>query len=212
MQQIDWYFDFISPYAYLQFHRLAELPASATLHLKPVLFAGLLNHWGNVGPAEISSKRCWTYQHILWLAHQTGLPLRMPSSHPFNPLPLLRLAVLLDCQPAVVERLFAYVWQAGHTPQEQPAFEALLAEFGVRPEHLAQAEIKQRLQENGEQAVAAGVFGVPTAVVDGKLFWGVDSQAMLRAYLQQDPFFDSPAYLQAGETPIGTARPRPANT
>lgn len=52
----DWYFDFISPFAYLQFVRLGEL-AGARLRLRPVLFAGLLQHWGQLGPAEIPAKR-----------------------------------------------------------------------------------------------------------------------------------------------------------
>src|SRR5260221_664563 len=57
---VDWYFDFVSPYSYLCLHRLKQIPAPIVY--KPVLFAGLLNHWGQKGPAEIPSKRRWTYR------------------------------------------------------------------------------------------------------------------------------------------------------
>jgi len=207
MRQIDWYFDFISPYAYLQFHQLAKLTDYANLTLKPVLFAGLLNHWGTIGPAEIPPKRRWTYQHILWQANQAGLPMRMPSSYPFNPLPLLRLALLLESRPEVVRRLFGFIWEEGHTPQDTVALQALLEELQIQPEQLNAAELKHKLQAHSEQAVAAGVFGVPSAVVDGQLFWGVDSQPMLLAYLQNDPYFQSAEFLQADATPLGVQRP-----
>ncbi|MEO1458067.1 MAG: DsbA family protein, partial [Pseudomonadota bacterium] len=83
----DWYFDFISPYAYLQFARLPELPDDVTVTLRPVLFAGLLEHWGQLGPAEIPMKRVHTGMVTRWRAEARGLPFRPPPRHPFNPLP-----------------------------------------------------------------------------------------------------------------------------
>jgi 2-hydroxychromene-2-carboxylate isomerase len=95
MKRISFYFDFISPYAYLAFEHLPEalkgISYSAGYH--PVLFAGLLKQHGQLGPAEIAPKRDWTYRHALWLAHSMGIPMHMPASHPFNPLALLRLAI-----------------------------------------------------------------------------------------------------------------------
>ena len=82
---IDWYFDFVSPYSYIALHRLRELPQPVTY--KPVLFAGLLNHWGQKGPAEIPAKRRWTYRWCTWWAASLGIPFRFPAAHPFNPLP-----------------------------------------------------------------------------------------------------------------------------
>ena len=90
MRTIDWYFDFISPYAWFAFLRLDELPADVDLRMKPVLFAGLLNHWGQKGPAEIPAKRIWTYRSCAWTAQSLGIPFQAPAAHPFNPLPYLR--------------------------------------------------------------------------------------------------------------------------
>jgi hypothetical protein len=63
-----------------------------------------------------------------------------------------------------------------------------------------------RLRENTSQAVAAGVFGVPTICVDGKLFWGLDSLPMLRAYLRGDAGMDTPAMQAVGKVRFGATR------
>ena len=133
MTRLDWYFDFISPFSYLQSELLHTLPAEVDIHFKPVLFAGLLNHWDNKGPAEIAPKRRWTFEHCAWLAHQHAIPLKLPAMHPFNPLPLLRLCVVLGSTAAPVQRLFRYVWREGRLPGEEAHWNALLQECGVQP-------------------------------------------------------------------------------
>ena len=95
MTKAVWYFDFISPFAYLQWQELARLPESLKISHRPVLFAGLLNHWGHKGPAEIPAKRRHTYRYCRWLAEQRNIPFTLPPAHPFNPLKALRLAVAL---------------------------------------------------------------------------------------------------------------------
>ena len=206
MIKLDWYFDFISPFSYMQNELLHTLPANVELHYKPVLLAGLLNHWDNKGPAEIATKRIWTYEHCAWLAHKHGIPLTMPASHPFNPLPLLRLCVALGSTPAVVQRLFRYVWREGKLPAETEHWEPLLRELELAPARLDAPEVKAALRSNGEQAIAAGVFGVPTAVVDKRCFWGLDATDMLIAYLHGDPFFRSEQLRRAQTLAPGLQR------
>jgi 2-hydroxychromene-2-carboxylate isomerase len=206
MKKLDWYFDFVSPFSYLQSELLHTLPAEVEINFKPVLFAGLLNHWDNKGPAEIAPKRLWTFEHCAWLAHRHGIPMKMPAHHPFNPLPLLRLCIALGNTPEAVHRLFRYVWREGRLPTEADHWQALLAECRIAPEQLDAPEVKQQLRANGEQAIAAGVFGVPTAVVDNRCFWGRDATDMLLAYLCDDPFFQSELLRQAQNLPQGVQR------
>ena len=118
MQQIDWYFDFVSPFAYLASARLARLPESTELIPKPILFAGLLQHWQTLGPAEIPPMRKFTFRHIRWLADRDGIELRLPPMHPFNPLKLLRLCILQGNDSALVPRLFRFVWAAGRSADD----------------------------------------------------------------------------------------------
>src|SRR5437016_255092 len=72
--KISWVFDLISPYSYLSLKQLSLLPAGTQLEPVPVLFAGLLNHHGQVGNAEIASKRRFTYRFVVWRARKMGVP------------------------------------------------------------------------------------------------------------------------------------------
>ena len=104
MKTITFYLDFISPYAWLAFNALPQALqgiSDRVVH-KPVLFGAMLKHHGQLGPAEIPAKRDWTYRQVLWLAHQQGVELKLPSAHPFNPLALLRLAVALQFKQQAV--------------------------------------------------------------------------------------------------------------
>ncbi len=203
---VRWYFDFVSPYAYLQSLRLSEIEAVADVERVPVLFAGLLSHWGTKGPAEIAPKRTFTFQHISWIADARGVQMKMPTTFPFNPLSLLRLAIVKSSEPAVVARIYEWVWQDGHTPDDVPAFNELLAELGVDRAILEDAAVKASLRANTEAAIAVGVFGVPSAIVDGDLFWGQDSTEMLLGRLRGDPFFDSEPYRGARRIALGAKR------
>src|SRR5262245_59561989 len=159
----------------------------------PVLLAGLLAHWGQLGPAEIAPKRSFTYRQVRWLARRTGIALNLPPSHPFNPLALLRLAIHLNAGTETVTRLFAFVWRDGKVPDDKAAFGELAVELGVTDIERAVSDekIKQQLRVNTEQAIAAGVFGVPTLVVDDMLFWGRDSTQMACDYAADPASFEA---------------------
>src|SRR5258708_19300441 len=108
MASAEWYFDFVSPFAYLQCEQLARLEPNLRIHYRPVLFAGLLKANGQKGPAEIDAKRRFTYRFVVWQARALGIKLKFPAVHPFNPLPLLRLAIAADCHPEPLPRLFPF--------------------------------------------------------------------------------------------------------
>lgn len=213
MKHITFHFDFISPYAYLAFERLPEALQghSYRVDYRPVLFAAFLKHHGQLGPAEIQPKRDWTYRQVLWLAHAHGIHMQMPAAHPFNPLALLRLALACGEQGLVnrhaCETVFRHVWRGGQDAADAARLQAL--QLALQPQRDATGEaVKAELKANTEAAIARGLFGVPTCEVDGKLFWGFDGLAMLRAYLDGDGFFTSGAWEQAQAVPAGTARPR----
>src|SRR6185369_2796719 len=113
---VDWYFDFVSPFAYLQSEQLASLGPRAELRYRPVLFAGLLAAHGQKGPAEMPGKREFTYRFVVWRAKELGITRKFPPEHPFNPLALLRLAHACDCRPDVVHAIFRFVWRDGRMP------------------------------------------------------------------------------------------------
>jgi 2-hydroxychromene-2-carboxylate isomerase len=203
MKRLIFQFDVISPFAYLAFERLPQVleGISHEVEYRPLLFAGLLQHWGNVGPAEIEPKRAWTFRHVHWLAATHGIPLETPAAHPFNPLPLLRLALASapDFRPnrRVVEELFRHVWQGGGDPGDVDRLAALRERLA--PVHdPAGAEVKQVLRHNTDSALAAGVFGVPSIEFEGRQFWGLDALPMLRDALAGGPWFRGPAWEAEG--------------
>ena len=211
MKTITFYLDFISPYAWLAFEALPQALQGIghqVVH-KPVLFGALLKHHGQLGPAEIPAKRDWTYRQVLWLARQQGCDLKLPASHPFNPLGLLRLAVACDADGLpnrhVCEQVFRHVWCSGEDAADAQRLAALSAQLEPARD-VASAEVKQQLQAHTQEAVEAGVFGVPTFAVDDKLFWGQDALPMLRAYLQGDAWFDGPDWRAAQALPVGVRR------
>ena len=196
MKNITFYLDFISPYAHLAFEKLPEtlLGHSYSVTYKPILFAALLKHHGQLGPAEMPPKRDWTYRQVLWLAHSHGIKLEMPTSHPFNPLALLRLAVACNAQGLpnryVCETLLRHVWHGGADATDLQRLQAVTQQLD--PKRAANSdEVKAQLKAHTDEAIALGVFGVPTFEVDGKLFWGFDALPMLQAYLSGDTWFDA---------------------
>lgn len=214
MKHITFHFDFVSPYAYLAFEQLpAALEGlSYTVDYRPLLFAGLLKHHGQLGPAEIGPKRAWTYRQVLWQAQAHGVPLQLPAAHPFNPLAPLRLALACgdggSVNRYVAETIFRHVWRGGADAADATRLQALQSQLQPRRDP-AGDEVKDALRANTEAAIAAGVFGVPTCEVDGRLFWGFDALPMLRAWLEGGDWFASGAWEQAAALPVGQARRAP---
>ena len=212
-------FDFISPYAYLAWARLHDFAArnQVTVKAEPVLFAALLDRWGQLGPAEIPPKRVHTFKHVVRLAADHGLPLRPPPAHPFNPLLGLRIAALdlpAQQQRVVIDVLFARVWASGEGITDATAVAEALTRAGLDGAGLVEAagtpEAKARLRGFTEDAHARGVFGVPTFEVDGELFWGQDNYDHLARFLRGEDAA-SPEKLAAwAKLPSGATRPAAA--
>lgn len=222
MHELTFFYDPISPYAHLAFEQLPKALMGLSVHVRyrPVLFAALLKAHGQLGPAEIPGKREWTYRQVGWLAKQQGVRLDMPAAHPFNPLALLRLGLCTatddapgDTNRYVTGLLFQHVWHGGMDatdPARLAALQALLQDHMAERKRTWHAPgsdtVKQRLRDNTEAALAAGVFGVPSVVVNGRVFWGQDALPMLRACLDGDAWFQSGAWEAAVDLPAGVRR------
>ena len=208
MKTADWYFDFISPYAYLQATCLGALAKRAQIRARPVLFAGLLNHHGQLGPAEIAPKRQFVFRQALWLAQRQEIEMKLPPAHPFKPLPLLRLAIAMNCEIDAIKTIFEFIWRDGRNPDDPAEWEALTTSLGVTDAAgtLSQPQIKQALHDNTNEAIARGVFGVPTLVVDDQLFWGHDAADFFLDYLRDPAALQQAIFDPAGRLAQGAAR------
>ncbi len=206
----QWFFDVISPFAYLQSERLGQVAASLELEFKPVLLAGLLNHWGQLGPAEIEPKKLFTYRHVLWLAKRNGVELRFPNSHPFNPLKLLRLAVLAGNNLDNIRKIFRFVWQQSQLPDNDDALYRLVEDLDITDAatRIEDPEVKNRLKANGRKAIDAGVFGVPTFVIDDHVIWGLDATEMVLDYVGNPGMFRTEEMSRAADIRPAAERKR----
>jgi 2-hydroxychromene-2-carboxylate isomerase len=188
---VTFYFDPISPYAWLASKQLDRIEAAgAEVRLQPVLFAAMLNAHGQKGPAEIAAKRVYTFRDVMREAARQQLRFRGPPGHPFNPLQALRLCRAIESQPQRRQfalAVFAACWEDGEDMASMPALLAVAQRCGLDGEALAAAAatpaLKRALADDTAQAIADGIFGVPTFRFNGELFWGADRVDALLACL-----------------------------
>jgi 2-hydroxychromene-2-carboxylate isomerase len=212
MKTIDFWFDPVSPYAYLAFERLPEafVGLSYNVSYRPIVFAALLKAFDHKGPAEIEPKRAWTFRQTHWLAHRHGIAMDTPARHPFNPIALSRLA--WACAPEgstpsrfACETILHHVWRGGGDAEDPVRVAELAARLQPRLDP-ASDEVKQRLRDETDAALARGLFGVPTIGVGDKLFWGFDALDMAVGCLRRDPWFDAPHWQREGAARPGLKR------
>ncbi len=208
--RIQWVFDVISPFAYLALKQLAGLPENVRIEYVPILFAGLLNHFGQIGPAEIEPKRRFTYRFALWRARRMGISMRLPPSHPFNPLLAQRLILAAGTERPVIETVFEAAFLHGRDLGDPAVITDLGRRLKLKDPQAAVQEplIKEQLKKNTEWAISQGVFGVPTLIIGTELFWGHDAFEMALDYLRHPEEFQDAEMRTAEQLPVGVVRPR----
>jgi 2-hydroxychromene-2-carboxylate isomerase len=207
MRAVTWYFDFISPYSYFGLHALKRLPADVAVDYQPVLLAGLLNHWGQKGPAEVPPKRIWTLRSCIWWAKQNNVPFRFPVAHPFNSLPYLRLSIAAGNSPGAIQKIFTALWTTGCNPADPKVISGLAASLRVPLDRIADADVKNALRDATARAVQRQVFGVPSLCIDEHVFWGNDAVDFAVAYLADPGILATDEMKRADTLPIGVSRP-----
>jgi len=194
-QTLRFYFDYLSPYSYLAWQEIPALAQRHDLQLepKPVLLAALLDHHGHKGPGEIPPKRAYAFKDCVRRAATLGVPFEPPFSHPFNPLPALRVTMLdmdEERRLELITQLFRATWAEARDVSSPEVVGAICNEVGV-PNAIQRVQdpvVKQRLKEATTEAIELGVFGVPTMLIGRELFWGTDSFQYFENHLAgQDP-------------------------
>ncbi|MGN6520200.1 MAG: 2-hydroxychromene-2-carboxylate isomerase [Dokdonella sp.] len=210
MRTATWYFDFVSPFAYLQLPALRALSERLAIEPVPIVFGAVLARHGQLGPAEIAGKREFTYRFVQWQADRAGVRLRFPPAHPFNSLAALRLCIAAGGGFDAVTAIFDHLWRDGCAGTSAGELAEVARSLGIddAAAAIAAEPVKARLRENTDAALAAGVFGVPTLAVAGELFWGNDATPMLEDWLADPCAFDGEEYRRIAVLPIGVERAR----
>lgn len=194
---LDFYFDYLSPYAYFSWRKLASFCEEHKLSLnpQPVVFGKLLDHWGQLGPAEIPPKREWLAKYCNRYAALHGFEMNPPKFHPFNSLTALRMSlteVSGDQQQQVISAIFDAGWTQGKDLGDNNELILILNKLGLNGlamnEKTQDISVKNILKTNTQTAIEKGVFGVPTMIIDGQLFWGNDQFEHMTLYVSgNDP-------------------------
>ena len=213
MAGLRFYFDYISTNAYLAWLQMPMLARRYGLLVEPVpvLFAGLLEAHGTIGPAEVPAKSVWMFKNNLRKAALLGVPLNSPAFHPFNPLLALRATIAArdadECD-AFVTRLFEAVWVRGEHVSEPAVVEQAARDVGLDGPAIvaaaSSAEVKAELRGQTDDAIARGVFGVPSMEANGEIFWGYDDLPYLELFLAGD---DPLAHTAWGRADVEAPRP-----
>lgn len=188
--ELEFYYDVVCPYAWLASRQVEAVAArrGATVRYRPVLLGGLMQALGvPERPAE-----SWSAQRQVRIAEdlareatRLGVSPAYPPDHPRRTVNALRL--LLSAPearwPALSQRLFEAYWVEGRDLSHRPTLDALAAELGLDPNAPDQPGLKEALRRRTDEALALGVFGVPSFRVGGRLWWGQDRLHLVEAAL-----------------------------
>jgi 2-hydroxychromene-2-carboxylate isomerase len=210
------WFDYISPYSYLALARAEPFAAENGVSwiVRPVFYAAVLDATGLSGPAEIPVKRRYTMNDVVRAAERLGVPLVGPPAHPFRSLEALRATCLFLDDPravALAAALSTAAWGEGRDLTRWETIREVVGSTGLDASDLevrSAAAGGEALRRTTGEALAAGVFGVPTfGLEDGELFWGHDRLDHLAARLsgRLPPTGERAAELEA--RPRGADRP-----
>ena len=208
MTKAKWYFDFISPFAYLQFAQFPNLPTNIEITPVPAVFGAILQHWGQLGPAEIPPKRRFVYRFFQWNSDRLGIPFTMPPMHPFNPIPALRLCTAAGASIENTRAVFDLIYGKGIQPDSPEGIQLIGAALNISDPELTMQDpvVKNTLHANTAQATSDGVFGVPSFVINGEVFWGGDSTGMMLDFLENPALFEAPEMKRISNMEMGLTR------
>ena len=208
MTKAKWYFDFISPFAYLQFAQFPNLPTNIEITPVPAVFGAILQHWGQLGPAEIPPKRRFVYRFFQWNSDRLGIPFTMPPMHPFNPIPALRLCTAAGASIENTRAVFDLIYGKGIQPDSPEGIQLIGAALNISDPELTMQDpvVKNTLHANTAQATSDGVFGVPSFVINGEVFWGGDSTEMMLDFLKNRALFETPEMNRISNMEMGLTR------
>jgi len=192
MKQLNFYFDFLSPFSYFAWLKLRPLADELKIKINytPVALGPLLNHWQIKGPGEVTPKREFLLKQCLRYAARENISFTTPKTHPFNSLYSLRLAlkgVAGAHQERVIETLWTAGWQKRIDMAEPKELLSVLRDADLPAEELYEKsftkEAKVELKQNIQEAISHGAFGVPSFVIDDELFWGQDAMEDLKNFI-----------------------------
>ena len=194
-KQVDFYFDFGSPTAYLAWTQLPKITqaAGATLNFLPILLGGVHKATGNRSPAEVPRKGIWMDKDLTRFAARYKEQYKHNTHFPINTMHLMRGATGYQMRkPAAFDTyaatIYRAMWVDGRNLGDQAVLAEVLQRGGLDPnEFLAFIQdpaVKDKLRADTEAAVKRGIFGAPTMFVADVMYFGQDRLDFVKEALQ----------------------------
>lgn len=180
---VDFYYDYISPASYLAWTQLADICKrnNASINYKPVFLGGILKANASNSPVLIPAKWEWMKADFLRYAEYYNVPYQLNPHFIFSTLNALRGAIwaLSNNQiEAYNQVMFNAAWVEGKDLSDKKVLVEILEGAGINSadvlKAIANLEIKSALIQSTEDAVKLGIFGAPSMIIDGEMFFGQD--------------------------------------
>ena len=193
-QQLEFFFDYASPYSYLADLCLDGVRARTGCDLvyRPMLLGGVFKATGNTSPAvePVEAKRNYGMLELRRFVERSGAPFEMNPHFPVNSLGVMRgayAAMARDVFADYHRAIFDAMWVGGRDLSKPEVCAAVLEAAGLEGEELLattqEPPIKEQLLRTTEEAVSRGVFGAPSFFVGDALYFGNDRIEMVEEAL-----------------------------
>jgi 2-hydroxychromene-2-carboxylate isomerase len=191
-KQIEFFYDYISPFSYLADTQLPALAqrTGAEIVYRPILLGAIFKATGNASPIENPTKGAYTVLEVQRWAKRYGAPIQMNPHFPFSTIRVMRGAIAAQIHgrfAAFHSAAFRAVWEQAQDLSEEEALRRILGEAGIDPALIEGAAIKDRLRANIDDAISRGAFGAPTFFVNREMFWGNDRLEFVEDALNRAP-------------------------
>ena len=179
-KEIVFYFDFVSPYAYLAYKKIQSLPKNIKINFKPILLGGLHSLEGITAPAFIKPKLKHMINDCLLIAKKYNFDFKWNSKFPINSLNIMRgyLNINSSNQAQYIKIIFDAYWKDDLDISKEEILISLLEQCnidkGIFFKTIKDPVIKEKLKDATKNAHEKDVFGAPTFIVNNKIFWGQD--------------------------------------
>jgi len=194
-QQVEFFFDYGSPFSYLADTQLAALErrTGATIVYRPMLLGAVLKETGNASPITVPAKGRYMGVELHRWARRYGVPFAANKFFPINTMRLMRGAVAAqhaECFAEYHRVIYPAFWVDGANLGEPEVIRAVLDKAGLNADlilaRIEKPDVKEQLRLNTEEAVRRGVFGAPTFFVGEEMFWGNDRLIFVEEALTQN--------------------------
>ena len=179
-KEVEFYFDFISPYAYLAYKKIQSLPKDIKIKYKPVLLGALHNLEGITAPAFIKPKLKHMISDCDLIANKNKSNFIWNSKFPINSLSVMRgyLFINTENRELYMNVMFDAYWKDNLDISNEKILKNLLEKCKINSikffDGIKDLKIKDELKSITQDAHDKGIFGAPTFVVNNKIFWGQD--------------------------------------